>query len=92
MRTMTYTAACRMSSSSHSVIAAAMVNRAMKNDTNTVPLAPVTRPPRAPTRSRKPAPAWPDADDTIEDISSDPARSSAVSGAATPTASSPSGR
>ena len=34
MSTITYTAACRISSSSHSVIAAAMVNSAMKKDTN----------------------------------------------------------
>ena len=50
-------------------------------------------PPSAPTRPRKRVrPAWPDAEETIEDISSEPASSSAVSGAATPTASIPSGR
>ena len=80
-----------MSSSSHSVTAAATVNSATKNATNRLRLPAAIRATR-PARWRMPVSAWPAAADTIADISSDPASRRPVSGVAMPTASRPSGR
>ena len=92
IRTITYTAAERIRSSTHSVSVAATANSPTKNTRNVEWLRALTPPASAPARARKLTSEEPEADETIADSSSEAESSSIVTGAATATARSPSGR